>query len=71
MVRRTGQRRKGQLFRNILQAEATADLMSEAVVRNLDALVTKSYLDNVSDANFSQQDARLDKRFHALEARML
>ena len=28
-------------------AEATADLMSEAVVHNLDALVTRDYLDHV------------------------
>ncbi len=50
-------------------AEATADLMSEAVVHNLDALVTKDYLDHVLDARFSQQDARIDRRLHELESR--
>lgn len=45
-------------------AEATADLMSDAVVHNLDALVTKDYLDHVLDARFSQQDANMVKRFH-------
>lgn len=52
-------------------AEATADLMSEAVVHNLDALVTRDYLDHVLDARFSQQDARFDQRFHELDSRML
>ena len=45
-------------------AEATVDLMSDAVVHNLDALVTKDYLDHVLDARFSQQDAKMVKRFH-------
>ncbi len=52
-------------------AEPTADLMSEAVVHNLDALVTKDYLDHVLGARFSQQDARLDKGFHTLESQIL
>ena len=52
-------------------AEATADLMSEAVVHNLDALVTKDYLDHVLDARFSQQDARLYQRFHEIESKIL
>ena len=51
-------------------AEATADLMSEAVVHNLDALVTKDYLDHVLDARFSQQDTRIDQRFHELETQL-
>jgi len=51
-------------------AEATADLMSEAVVHNLDALVTKDYLDHVLDARFSRQDARIDQRLHELESRL-
>jgi len=51
-------------------AEATADLMSEAVVHNLDALVTKDYLDYVLDARFSRQDARIDQRFHELNERI-
>jgi len=36
-------------------AEATADLMSEAVLHNLDALVTRDYLDHALDARASQQ----------------
>ncbi len=52
-------------------AEAAADLMSEAVVHNLDTLVTRDYLDHVLDARFSQQDARTDQRLHQLESRML
>ena len=49
-------------------AAATADLMSEAVLLNLDALVTKDYLDARLDARFSQLgvkfcdiDARIDR----------
>jgi len=52
-------------------AEATADLMSEAVVHNLNALVTRDYLDRVLDARFSRQDARIDQRLHELESGML
>ena len=55
----------------IRKAEATADLMSEAVVHNLDALVTRDYLDHVLDARFSRQDARFDQRFHELEAKLI
>lgn len=51
-------------------AEATADLMSEAVIHNLDALVTRDYLDHVLDARFAQQDLRLDRRFTELESRL-
>jgi hypothetical protein len=43
--------------------------MSEAVVHNLDALVTRDYLDHVIDARLSQQDARIDRRFHQQEAK--
>jgi hypothetical protein len=52
-------------------AEATADLMSEAVVHNLDALVTRDYLDHVLDARCSEQDARFDRRLYEFESRML
>ena len=52
-------------------AEATADLMSEAVIHNLDALVTKDYLNQVLDARFARQDARLDHRFHEFESKVL
>ena len=50
-------------------AEATADLMSEAVVHNLDALVTRDYLDHALDARFSLQDARIDRLFHQQDAK--
>ena len=47
-------------------AEVTADLMSEAVLYNLDALVTKDYLDARLDARFSE----LDVRFKGLEGQI-
>ena len=50
-------------------AEATADLMSEAVIHNLDALVTRDYLDHALDARFAQQDARIDRLFHQQDAK--
>lgn len=40
------------------QAETQAELMAEAFVYNMDAVVTKDYL----DARFSEQDARLETR---------
>ena len=51
-------------------AEATADLMSEAVVHNLDTLVTKDYLDHVLDARFAKQDARMNQRFEEMDSRL-
>lgn len=53
-------------------AEATADLMSQAVLLNLDALVTKDYLDARLDARFSEQQLRfkeIDSRFKEIDAR--
>ena len=53
-------------------AEATADLMSEAVLFNLDALVTKDHLDARLDSRFSEVDARfrdIDTRFRDIDAR--
>ena len=41
------------------QAEAQAELMAEAFVFNMDALVTKDYLEPCLDARFAAQDARL------------
>ncbi len=41
------------------QAETQAELMAEAFVYNIDALVTKDYL----DARFAEQEAKLDQRF--------
>ena len=49
-------------------AEATADIMSEAFVFNVDALVTKDYLETSLDARFAQQDARLDPCFANIDA---
>ena len=49
-------------------AEATADLMSNAVIHNLDSLVTREYMDHALDARFSQQDARWERRFNEVEA---
>ena len=54
-------------------AEATADLMSEAVLFNLDALVTKDYLDARLDARFSHLDVKfrdVDARFDQLRTEM-
>ena len=42
-------------------AEATADLMSRAVLSNLDALVTRDYLDARLDAQSDLMDARIDQ----------
>ena len=56
-----------------LQAEAQAELMAEAFVFNMDALVTKDYLEQCLDARFAEQEARLmarvDERFRAQDAR--
>lgn len=48
------------------QAEAQAEIMAEAFLLNMDALVTTDYL----DARFAEQDARMDTRFAELDARM-
>ena len=56
-----------------LQAEAQAELMAEAFVFNMDALVTKDYLEQCLDARLAEQEARLmarvDERFRAQDAR--
>ncbi len=44
--------------------------MSEAVIHNLDTLVTEDYLDHVLDARFARQDARLDQLFDEVEAHL-
>ena len=52
------------------QAEAQAEIMGEAFLLNMDALVTKDYL----DAKFAEQDARMearmDVRFTEVDARL-
>jgi alpha-ketoglutarate-dependent taurine dioxygenase len=45
------------------QAEVQAEIMAEAFVYNMDALVTKDYLDARIDGKFSEQDARIDSKF--------
>ena len=52
------------------QAEAQAELMAEAFVFNMDAMVTTDYLEQCLDARFAGQDARIDKRFAAQDARI-
>ena len=58
------------------QAEVQAEAMAEAFVFNVEALVTRDYLDarlGEQDARiekrFIEQDARLDQRFAEMEAR--
>ncbi len=50
------------------QAEAQAELMAEAFVFNMDALVTTDYLEQCLDARFAVQDARVEQRFAAQDA---
>jgi len=45
------------------QAEVQAEIMAEAFVFNLDALVTKDYLDARLDARFAKQNAHIDIQF--------
>ena len=45
------------------QAEAQAETMAEAFVFNMDALVTKDYLEQCLDVRFAAQDVRIDGRF--------
>ncbi len=62
------------------QAEVQAELMSEAFVFNMDALVTRDYLDERLDRSFEAVNHRIDAvefrlsdhadRFDRLEARM-
>jgi len=55
------------------QAEAQAEIMAEAFVFNMDALVTRDYLEQCLDARFAafeaRMDARMDERFRQQEAR--
>ena len=47
------------------EAQAQAEIMAEAFVFNLDALVTKDYL----DARFEAQDARIGVRFAEIDGK--
>ena len=48
------------------QAEAQAQVMSEAFIFNIDAIVTKDYL----DARFAQQQVHVDSRFERLDGEL-
>ena len=48
------------------QAEVQAETMAEAFVFNVDALVTRDYL----DARLGEQDARIEQRFTEQDARI-
>ena len=52
------------------QAEAQAEAMKEAFVHNVDALVTRDYLNTRFTEFETRIEANMDKRFHAMEARM-
>ena len=59
------------------QAEAQADAMQEAFVHNVDALVTRDYLDtrftefeNRVEANMDRRFTEVDKRFTAMEIKV-
>jgi hypothetical protein len=44
--------------------------MAEAFVHNMDALVTKDYLQEALDARFTAQDLKLENRFSDIHLRM-
>ena len=50
------------------QAEAQAEAMKEAFVHNVDALVTRDYLDTRFTEFETRVEANMDKRFSAMEA---
>ena len=49
------------------QAEAQADAMKEAFVHNIDALVTRDYLDTRFTEFETRVEANMDRRFTAME----
>ena len=49
------------------QAEAQADAMKEAFVHNVDALVTRDYLDTRFTEFETRVEANMDRRFTAME----
>ena len=54
------------------QAEAQAEVMSEALLFNMDTLVTKDYLNQCLDVRFAEQEVRLESRLTAkLESRLI
>ena len=50
------------------QAEAQADAMQEAFVHNIDALVTRDYLDTRFTEFETRVEANMDRRFTAMES---
>ena len=52
------------------QAEAQAELMAEAFVFNMDAVVTKDYLDARLDALEFRIDAKFESRFGAIHSEL-
>ena len=50
------------------QAEAQADAMKEAFVHNVDALVTRDYLDTRFTEFETRVEANMDRRFTAMES---
>lgn len=51
------------------QAHVQAEVMAEAFVYNMDAVVTKDYLDATLEARFARQEANLEKRFAQIDAK--
>jgi len=51
------------------QAEAQADAMKEAFVHNVDALVTRDYLDTRFSEFETRVEANMDRRFTEMDAR--
>ena len=51
------------------QAEAQAEVLTEAFTVNLEALVTKEYLESRLDVRFAEQQAYIDTRFAKQDAR--
>ena len=53
------------------QAEAQAEIMGEAFLLNMDALVTKDYLDAKFAAQDARMEARIDARFAEVDGRFV
>ena len=53
------------------QAEVQAELMAEAFGFYADNIVTRDYLDAALRAAFAEQDAKLEKRFTAIDQRFV
>lgn len=51
------------------QAEAQAEVLTEAFTVNLEALVTKEYLESRLDVRFAEQQSYIDRRFAEQDAK--